>query len=122
MRGIGHATHTLANLQVSARTYEEIADLLRKAGYDHAFLPDEEGMISMQGIGITRPTPTAMGERLRKAREAAGLTQKEASRKTFIALHSLAEYEGGGMTPQHRTFGRLARCYKVTTEHLEMGA
>jgi DNA-binding XRE family transcriptional regulator len=121
MRGIGHATHTLANLQVSARTYEEIAELLRKAGYDHCFLPDEDGMISMQGIGITRPKADDMALRLKKAREDAGLTEKEAARKTFTALKSLTEYESGGMRPQARTLKQLAHLYNVSVGWLETG-
>lgn len=43
-------THTFATLAISQGAYDEIADALRKAGYDSAFLP--EGPISMQGICV----------------------------------------------------------------------
>lgn len=119
MRGIGHTTHTLAEMPVSARVYEEIAAKLREAGYDHAFM--EDGVISMQGIGLSRPQPSAMGVRMREAREKAGLTQKEAARKVFVALPSLIEYEEGGMIPQHRTLDKLARAYRVTPDWLRTG-
>lgn len=119
MRGIGHTTHTLAEMQVSARVYEEIAAKLREAGYDHAFM--EDGVISMQGIGITRPQPSAMAVRMREAREKLGLTQKEAARKVFVALPSLIEYEEGGMVPQGRTLEKIARVYKVTPDWLRDG-
>lgn len=44
------ATHTHANLEVSDAAYQEIAERLRDAGYDHVF--DEEGTIDMHGIGL----------------------------------------------------------------------
>lgn len=37
---------------VSKGTYEEIADILRTAGYDHAFM--ENGELDMQGIAIVQ--------------------------------------------------------------------
>ena len=43
-------THTYAELELSRAAYDESADRLRKAGYDHAF--DGE-TIDMHGIGIT---------------------------------------------------------------------
>lgn len=49
-------THTVAELEVSAAAYDEIADKLRAAEYDHAFMPC--GMIDMTGIGLTRETLT----------------------------------------------------------------
>lgn len=48
-------TRTLAELEVSAAAYDEIANALRAAGYDHAFVG---GVIDMTGICITRaPAP-----------------------------------------------------------------
>lgn len=44
------STHTHANLEVSAPTYEEIADKLRDADYGHVI--DEDGTIDMHGIGL----------------------------------------------------------------------
>ena len=44
------STHTVATLEVSKATYNEIAARLREAGYDHVFLHD--GVIDMTGIGL----------------------------------------------------------------------
>jgi hypothetical protein len=44
-------THTYATLEVSKTVYDEIAALLRAAGYDHVFMDD--GAIDMHGIGLT---------------------------------------------------------------------
>lgn len=44
------STHTHANLEVTLTTYDEIANKLREAGYDHVF--DEDGVIDMHGIGL----------------------------------------------------------------------
>ena len=46
------ATHTIATLTVSKAAYDEIAILLRGAGYDHVFMVD--GTIDMTGIGLQR--------------------------------------------------------------------
>jgi hypothetical protein len=46
-------THTLATLEVSESTFNEIKKLLLDAGYDHVFLDNEE-IIDMQGIGIKK--------------------------------------------------------------------
>jgi hypothetical protein len=45
-------TYTVATLEVSERVYNEIAEKLRAAGYDHAF--DADGMIDMTHIGLVR--------------------------------------------------------------------
>lgn len=51
-------THTYAMLEVSASAYDEIAEKLKAAGYDHAFMVGEDvnghSTIDMQGLGITR--------------------------------------------------------------------
>lgn len=44
------ATHALATLELSRAAWEEIADKLREAGYDHAFLDDD--VIDMHGLGV----------------------------------------------------------------------
>jgi len=49
-------THTVATLAVSDRTFHEIADKLRAAGYGHLFMVD--GSIDMYEIAIARaPRP-----------------------------------------------------------------
>lgn len=45
-------THTYAELELSPAAYDEIAQKLRAAGYDHAFM--EDGAIDMHGIGVTK--------------------------------------------------------------------
>jgi len=48
-------THTYAELEVSRATYDEIAQKLREAGYDHVFMPErgrETPTIDMHGIGL----------------------------------------------------------------------
>ena len=48
-------THTYAELEVSRATYDEIAQKLRDAGYDHAFMPERgrhAPTIDMHGIGL----------------------------------------------------------------------
>lgn len=49
-------THTFAKLKVSQQAYEEIEELLRHAGYDHAFIRegDEPPLIDMHGIALER--------------------------------------------------------------------
>ncbi|MFM0270153.1 hypothetical protein PQQ59_06180 [Paraburkholderia aspalathi] len=51
-------THTVATLEVTERTFQEIADKLRAAGYDHLFMVD--GSIDMYGIAIVA-TPRPLG-------------------------------------------------------------
>lgn len=45
-------THTFAELEVSEEVYEEVAKLLREAGYWHVFM--DNGAIDMHGIGLTK--------------------------------------------------------------------
>jgi hypothetical protein len=47
-------TYTIATLTVSKAAYDEIALLLRAAGYDHVFMADST--IDMSGIGLQRVT------------------------------------------------------------------
>jgi hypothetical protein len=57
-------THTLVKMRVSQSTFNEIANDLRAAGYDHCFLRD--GNIAMTGIALEvdneRPLPPGMVE------------------------------------------------------------
>jgi hypothetical protein len=48
-------TRTVATLDVSERTFQEIANKLRAAGYQHLFMAD--GSIDMYGIAITVAPP-----------------------------------------------------------------
>ena len=43
-------THTYSILEVSAETFDEIASLLKAAGYDHAFVDDSPLLIDMHGV------------------------------------------------------------------------
>lgn len=52
-------THTLAHLEVSKSTYDEIAGKLREAGWDHAFL---DGVIDMHGVGLVKSSEDPEGE------------------------------------------------------------
>jgi signal recognition particle subunit SEC65 len=59
-------TRTAAILEVSSSTYEEIAQLLREAGYSHAFIEDRrtpaEELIDMDGIALRRAPAPELGE------------------------------------------------------------
>lgn len=48
---------TVATLEVTERTFQEIADKLRAGGYEHLFMAD--GTIDMYGIGLARELPAA---------------------------------------------------------------
>lgn len=45
-------SRTYAELKVSPRTWREIAEKLKKAGWDHAFVGG--GTIDMHGVGLVR--------------------------------------------------------------------
>lgn len=53
------ATHTLATMEVSRATFDEIAGKLREAGYDHAILDErwEASTLDMTGIGLVAEEP-----------------------------------------------------------------
>ncbi len=53
-------THTVAELEVSDATYNEILGYLVLAGYQHAI--DITGMIDMSGIGLVRAASHALHE------------------------------------------------------------
>ncbi|WP_175777473.1 hypothetical protein [Burkholderia anthina] len=54
-------THTVATLDVSAMTFQEIAGKLRAAGYGHLFMMD--GTIDLTGIGIASTLPREAPQR-----------------------------------------------------------
>lgn len=47
-------TYTFAELEVSESTFDEIAQKLKDAGYDHAFI---DNAIDMHGIGLVKEKP-----------------------------------------------------------------
>lgn len=51
-----HSTHTIAGMEVSKATYDEIKSKLVAAGYHHAILQDE-AMLDMTGIGLVVEPP-----------------------------------------------------------------
>lgn len=75
------STHTVATLQVSAAAFNEIADKLRAAGYDHAFV---DGLIDMTGIGI-EPAPEVGGL---KKRVTAKTTDQRTLRERIKEAHN----------------------------------
>jgi hypothetical protein len=49
------STHTYAILEVEKTTYDEIAQKLQNAGYDHVFNDTDKGkVIDMNGIALKR--------------------------------------------------------------------
>lgn len=60
-------THSLAIIDVTPRTFDELKKQLEAAGYDQAFL--EEGTIDLHGIGlqtaVVDDAPEAMADQLR---------------------------------------------------------
>lgn len=52
MRGRLRVTHTYAILDLSPAAYDEIAEKLRAAGYDHSF--HEDNIIDMHGIAVKK--------------------------------------------------------------------
>ncbi len=62
------STHTYAVLAVSQSTYDEIAHLLKEAGYDHAFHVRFHGtVIDMHGIGLASQEPPKEGSNVSKS-------------------------------------------------------
>lgn len=57
-------THTYAVLDVTQEFYREVRELLKAAGYEHAFNADAEGeVIDMHGIAIrARAAESAQGD------------------------------------------------------------
>ena len=50
-------THTIAEMEVSAKAFDEIKAQLEAAEYDHAIL-DGGALLDMSGIGLTRAKMT----------------------------------------------------------------
>ncbi|HYF77366.1 MAG TPA: helix-turn-helix domain-containing protein [Symbiobacteriaceae bacterium] len=62
--------------------------------------------------------PDTVGNRLRKAREAKGLTQLEAGRLLGISNANLSAYELDKREPDFETLKKLARLYACSTDYL----
>ena len=60
----------------------------------------------------------SFAERLKKARNEAGLTQKEASDETKIPRSTLANYELGRTQPDIENLGILIDCYNIQAHWL----
>lgn len=91
-------THTVATLDVTAATYDEIARQLREAGYNHVFLDD--GTIDMTGIGLEIVTAApGLGAVRENRRELASvlpptLPKRELSNKPVLVLdHGTVRFE-----------------------------
>lgn len=66
---------------------------------------------------------TDIGVRLKQAREAAGLKQKEVCEELNIPkTQTISSYERGVNNPPVETLGELAKLYKVSTDWLIFGA
>ena len=60
----------------------------------------------------------SIGEQIKKARKAKGLTQKQLAEKLNIATNSLSRYEIGERTPDNETIVRIAKVLEVTPTFL----
>lgn len=58
------------------------------------------------------------GERLKAAREAAGLSQAEVARRLDISRQAVGQWEAGGATPNPETLAMLADMYGTTVDAL----
>lgn len=58
------STYTYALLEVSSVAYEEIAALLRAAGYDHVFHEQDDGRVAidLHGIALIPPAKAAFDD------------------------------------------------------------
>lgn len=59
-----------------------------------------------------------LGDRLKKARDICGCSQKQASNDLDIAQNTLSRYETGERNPDPATLARLADYYKVSADYL----
>lgn len=57
-----------------------------------------------------------IGERIKRARAAAGLSQREAARRAELSAMAISKFERGEMTPTSATLIRLARALDTRTE------
>ena len=64
---------------------------------------------------------SALGERLRQAREGKGLVRGEVATKLDISERTLARWERGDFEPSLATLGKLAELYGVPIANLIAG-
>jgi transcriptional regulator with XRE-family HTH domain len=64
---------------------------------------------------------SGLGERLRQAREARGLTRGEVAEQLDISERTLARWERGDFEPSLSTLSRLAELYDVPQARLIVG-
>lgn len=76
--------------------------------------------VVQERAGLHIPT-WSMGDRLRKAREDAGLTQQELAEITTISHTSIKNYEAGKRTPRALYLRAWAEATGVPVEWLETG-
>lgn len=69
-------------------------------------------------MSCARSAVEIFGERLRSAREARGLNQRELSDRLGVPASSIAHFEGGRRKPSFDNLSRLARALDVTTDYL----
>jgi transcriptional regulator with XRE-family HTH domain len=72
----------------------------------------------MEEIGYESDATMTIGENLRKAREAAGLTQHRAWEAAGISESSYKGYEAGKSTPPGDKIATLAKIFGVSTDEL----
>ncbi|MBN3965800.1 helix-turn-helix transcriptional regulator [Pseudomonas gregormendelii] len=72
----------------------------------------------MEEIGNESDLTMTIGENLRKAREAAGLTQHKAWEAAGISESSYKGYEAGKATPPGDKIATLAKIFGVSTDEL----
>lgn len=57
-------------------------------------------------------------ERLKSARKATGISQKDIAKKLFISQQAYAKYETGAATPNPETLKKIAEFFNVSTDYL----
>lgn len=57
-------------------------------------------------------------EKLKSARKATGISQKDIAKKLFISQQAYAKYETGAATPNPETLKRIAEIFNVSTDYL----
>lgn len=63
-----------------------------------------------------------VGERLRDAREKAGLTQERAAKLIKVSMRTLQRWERGMYEPPIGALRAMARHYKSTTDYFILGS
>lgn len=71
----------------------------------------------LQAIG--KGTAMTTGERIRKARKKAGLTQRALGEKIGLSAPAIRLYELGKRTPSDEVIGKIAKALEVAPESLE---